>query len=74
MQLQFSFRLVKKSQKDLSEIKAIDISPKKLATIRPSASLEEAISDDCMWGSPHSLRVPISLFRANIVNLYVKNI
>jgi len=35
--------LVKKSKSDLSKIKAIDISPKKLATIKPDASLKEAI-------------------------------
>jgi len=35
--------LVKKSKKDLSSIKAIDISPKKIATIRPSSSIEEAL-------------------------------
>ena len=36
--------LVKKSKKDLSNIKAIDISPKKIITIRPSATVNEAIS------------------------------
>jgi len=35
--------MIKKSKEDLTKIPAIDISPKKLATIRPSASLEEAI-------------------------------
>lgn len=35
--------LVKKSQKDLSNIKAKDISPKKMVTIKPSATLEEAL-------------------------------
>ena len=35
--------LVKKSKKDLSKIKAIDISPKRVATIRPTASLKEVI-------------------------------
>jgi CBS domain-containing protein len=35
--------LVKKSKKDLSKIKAIDISPKKIITIRPSATIREAI-------------------------------
>jgi len=35
--------LVKKSKEDLSSIKAIDISPKKIATIKPSATLNEAI-------------------------------
>ena len=36
--------LVKKSKKDLSNIKARDISPKKIITIRPSATVNEAIS------------------------------
>jgi CBS domain-containing protein len=35
--------LIKKSRADLSKIKAIDISPKKLATIRPFASVKSAI-------------------------------
>ncbi len=35
--------LVKKSQEDLSKIIAKDISPKKIATIKPSATLEEAL-------------------------------
>lgn len=34
--------LVKKSKSDLSKIKAIDISPRKIATIKPSASIDEA--------------------------------
>jgi len=36
--------LIKKSREDLSTIKAIDISPKKIATIKPSAKVDEAIS------------------------------
>jgi len=36
--------LIKKSKKGLSEIKAIDISPKKLATTKPSASIQETLS------------------------------
>ncbi len=36
--------LIKKSHKDLSKISAIDISPKKLTTIKPNASIEEAIN------------------------------
>ncbi len=35
--------LIKKSKEDLSKIKAIDISPKKIATIKPSATIEEAM-------------------------------
>jgi len=35
--------LIKKSKKDLSTIKAIDISQKKIATVKPSATIEEAI-------------------------------
>jgi len=35
--------LVKKSKKDLSTIRAIDISPRKLATIKPTASIEDII-------------------------------
>jgi len=35
--------LVKKSKKDLKEIKAIDISPKKITTIRPLISIAEAV-------------------------------
>lgn len=35
--------LIKKSKADLSKIKAIDISPKKIATIPPLATIEEAI-------------------------------
>jgi len=34
--------LIKKSKEDLSQIKAIDISPKKIATIKPDAKLQEA--------------------------------
>ncbi len=36
--------LVKKSRIDLSKIKAIDISAKKIATIRPFATVEDAIT------------------------------
>jgi len=35
--------LIKKSKEDLSKIKAIDISPKKIATIKPSFTIEEAM-------------------------------
>ena len=35
--------MIKKSKKDLSTINAIDISPKKIATIRPSFTIKEAI-------------------------------
>jgi CBS domain-containing protein len=35
--------LTKKSQKELSKIKAIDISPKKIITISPTATIHEAI-------------------------------
>ncbi|MBS3085894.1 CBS domain-containing protein [Candidatus Pacearchaeota archaeon] len=35
--------LVKKSRQDLSKIKAIDISPRKIATIKPESSIEETI-------------------------------
>ncbi len=36
--------LIKKSKADLKDIKAIDISPKKLATIKPSSTIKEALS------------------------------
>ncbi len=36
--------LVKKSKKDLSKIKAVDISPKKIATVKPSLTIKEAIT------------------------------
>jgi len=36
--------LIKKSKDDLSRIKAINISPRKLATIKPDSSVEEAIN------------------------------
>ena len=36
--------LVKKSKQDLSQIRAIDISPRKIATVKPTATVEEAIS------------------------------
>ncbi|HUW43959.1 MAG TPA: CBS domain-containing protein [Bacillota bacterium] len=36
--------LVKKSKKDLSHIRVIDISPKKIITIKPFATVKEAIS------------------------------
>ncbi|MEK6906170.1 MAG: CBS domain-containing protein [Nanoarchaeota archaeon] len=36
--------LVKKSKEDLPNIKAIDISPRKIAVIKPSATIQEAIS------------------------------
>jgi len=35
--------LIKKNKKELSKIKVIDISRRKIATIKPSASLDEAI-------------------------------
>ncbi|MFH1801476.1 MAG: CBS domain-containing protein [archaeon] len=35
--------LVKKSKEDLSKIKAVDISPKKIITIKPSATVKETI-------------------------------
>lgn len=35
--------LIKKSKSNLENIKAIDISPKKILTIKPSATLDEAI-------------------------------
>ena len=35
--------LIKKSSADLSKIKAIDISPKKIAIIKPTATIHEAI-------------------------------
>ena len=35
--------LIKKSKEDLSKINVIDISPKKIATIRPFSTIEEAI-------------------------------
>jgi len=35
--------LVKKSQNDLSKIRAIDISPRKIATIKPSKTIKEAL-------------------------------
>lgn len=35
--------LIKKSKKDLHDIKAKDISPKKIITIKPSATIQEAI-------------------------------
>jgi len=36
--------LIKKSEKDLSKINAIDISPKKIITVKPSSTIEEALS------------------------------
>ena len=35
--------LIKKSKEDLPKIKAIDISPKKIATIKPNATINEAL-------------------------------
>ncbi|MGA7896736.1 MAG: CBS domain-containing protein [Candidatus Nanoarchaeia archaeon] len=35
--------VIKKSKEDLSKIKASDISPRKIITIKPEASLEEAV-------------------------------
>jgi len=35
--------LIKKSKQDLSKIKAVDISPKKIATIKPSVTIKEAL-------------------------------
>jgi len=42
--------LIKKSKEDLSKIKAIEISPKKIATIRPEAKIQEA------WDKMKNLR------------------
>lgn len=36
--------LIKKSKVDLSKIKAIDLSPKKIAVIKPTATVEDAIN------------------------------
>ena len=36
--------LIKKSKEDLSEIKAIDISQKKIATIKPTTTIQQAIA------------------------------
>src|SRR3990167_6450474 len=36
--------LVKKSREDLGKIKAIDISPKKIATIKPNNTIEDAMN------------------------------
>jgi len=36
--------LIKKSKKDLSKIKAISISPKKIATTKPNSTINEALS------------------------------
>jgi CBS domain-containing protein len=36
--------LIKKSKANLSEVKAIDISPRKIITVKPSATIEEAIT------------------------------
>ncbi|MEK6757608.1 MAG: CBS domain-containing protein [Nanoarchaeota archaeon] len=35
--------LIKKSEKELKDIRAIDISPRKLATIKPTSTIDEAI-------------------------------
>ncbi len=35
--------LIKKSKEDLSKIKAIDISPKKIATIKPTATISDVV-------------------------------
>lgn len=35
--------LIKKTKEDLSAIKAIDISPKKIAVVKPNATVEEAL-------------------------------
>ena len=35
--------LIKKSKKGLKEVKAVDISPKKIATIKPSATIKETL-------------------------------
>jgi CBS domain-containing protein len=36
--------LIKKSKEDLSEIKAIDISQKKIATIKPTTTIQQAVT------------------------------
>lgn len=36
--------LIKKDKEDLDKIRAIDISPKKIITIKPNASIEEALN------------------------------
>lgn len=48
--------MIKKSQKDLSKIKAKDISPRKLITINPNATISEAI--DKMKKSKYT-RLPV---------------
>ncbi|MEK6918306.1 MAG: CBS domain-containing protein [Nanoarchaeota archaeon] len=36
--------LIKKSKQDLSKIKAVDISPKKIATVKPDSTIREALN------------------------------
>jgi CBS-domain-containing membrane protein len=42
-QMDILWALVKKSKDDLTQIKAIDISPRKIATIKPTSTIQEAI-------------------------------
>ena len=57
--------LVKKSKQDLSKIKAIDISPKKIATIKPTASIKEALEKMKKFKFP---TLPV-IFNKNLVGL-----
>lgn len=43
-QMDILWAMIKKSQTDLKKIKAIDISPKKIVTIRPNATIPETIT------------------------------
>ena len=42
-QMDILWALVKKSKDDLTQIKAIDISPRKIATMKPTSTIKEAI-------------------------------
>jgi len=42
-QMDILWALVKKSKDDLTQIKAIDISPRKIATLKPTTTIQEAI-------------------------------
>lgn len=57
--------LIKKSENDLNKIKAIDISSKKIATIKPESNLREAIEKMKKVGFE---RLPV-IFEGNLVGM-----
>ncbi len=57
--------LIKKSKQDLSKIKAVDISPKKIATVKPDSTIREALNK---MKQVKFERLPV-IFEGNLVGM-----